>query len=278
MTLFKLPELATEYGQLADAAFGDGSPGSAHVMRELGRNGNLLKARGGQVQRFVSDARSSSDGQGNALSFAPPYWQHLVPGLIIPANKKSGITSVRCRLRVQIDNGYKVLFSLGTMPRPTPRGRALSTAELVVATGTGAEQVLTFTQRAQTAPGESLSLYCRHLVDPDNDAKLVTGTYGTPNTGTVVSVPTPYSFTASGATWNNVHTGGHYVIFEASGGRVLHVPSKIVDTLSTIELAIFPHFGTDTIRYGVRASTFTLYKSPAVRLISCAVYGVDGSP
>lgn len=278
MTLFKLPEVASVYGALATTAFSDGSPATAHKLRELVRNGNLEKARGGLMARWVADARATGERPGAALLFAPPYWQHVVQGLVVPVAKKHDLVVARVRIRAIVTLDQRVAWFVGATPRPTPRSARISLGEVGVMTGTGSDQVLTLEVPVRRAPAESLSIYARHLVDPTKDGLLVTGTYGSPNTGTVSTVPTPYSFGSSGASWSGVHTGGHYVLFTATGGGVRHVPSRIVDTLSSTELAIFPHFGSDAERFAVRGSTFELRKSPAVQLLSVAVYAEDGSP
>jgi len=278
MTLFKTPEVAAVYGALADAAFADGAPVTAHKVRELVRDGNLLKGRAGMLARWVADQRTSGERPGAALAYAPPYWQHAVSSLVVPVGKKHGIRTLRARIRAIVSLDQRVSWFIGATPRPTPRAARISQGEVAIQTGTGDVDVIDLEFPCQAPPGERLSIYMRHLVDPSKDPLMDTGTYGTPNTGTVNTVNTPYSFGHNAAAWSNVHTGGHYVLFTTAGGGIRHVPSKIVDTLSGIDLAIYPHFGSDAERYGTRGSTFTLYKSPSVQLLSVVVYGEDATP
>lgn len=235
MTLFKLPEVASVYGALATTAFTDGSPATAHKLREVVRNGNLEKGRGGLMARWVADPRTSGERPGAGLAYAPPYWQHAVQALVVPVAKKHDLVMARVRIRAVVTLDARVGWFVGFTPRPTPRTARASLGEVGVMTGTGSAQVLELEVPMRAAPGETLSIYLRHMVDPTKDALLDTGTYGSPNTGSVSTVPTPYSFGASGASWSGVHTGGHYVLFTSTGGGVRHVPARIVDTLSTTE-------------------------------------------
>lgn len=275
MGIFKDPEIPARAGALDDEAFADGSPASALVLREAARLANLLLARGGLIYRCAYDGDLATEGPGAALSFAPPYWQHLVPAPAIPVRKKYGVRAMRVRLRLVVTSGYRVMLFVGTDLRPSPVGVAL--ADLTTVVGTGALQVVDLEVPVREGRDEVLSFYQRALVDPSTDSLLDTATYGSPSSG-VVDTNGEYFFTETGATWNTagsaqVHLGGHYVYFsDATGNTPVHGPCEIRTTLNQTTLGIYPPVPSSQ---QLRGSTFTIRKLPGVRVVSIACYGVD---
>lgn len=282
--VFRLPEVATEYGGLDDAAFDDGSPVSAHVLREMARNGNRLTGRGDLLAQWNAYAEDGVDGlRSVARMFAAPYWQFLLPIPILEVEKRSGVDTVLVRLRVLVEAGFSVLFFVGTSLRPTPANTR--SADQVAVAGSASIQNVDITVPVRRSRGELLSVYVRHVVNTTTDTLMDTATYGTPNTGVIPNTSTRGfgHFSYPGATWTNaIPSGGHYVNFsDATGREQRHVPSKIVAAYINspiFELHFHPIISSPEVFQSLVNATFTIRRLAAVRVISAAVYGERFSP
>lgn len=277
MTTFKTPEIAARFGSLDDEAFVSGEPVSAHVLREMVRQGNYLASRGGFMLRWLGRNTTVTE-QGRAISFAPPFWRHMLNSPVFPVSKPYGITSIRVRMRLIVSSGQLVQLFVGTHLKPSPHGANLS--DFTTVTGTGAMQVIDFNVPCRVAPDEQLSFYVRALTDAATDPLMVTATYGSPNTGVVDRVQNTVDlFTRTGSTWNvagnTVDIGGHYVTFSnAAGGTPRHGPAEIRGVLSATQLTFYP--AAPDVRL-IHGATFTLRKLPNFQVISVAAYGIDRS-
>lgn len=281
MAIFREPEIAARFGALDDEAFTDGSPGDAHVLREMARNGNLLASRSDLIYRAVYDPVASGEAVGAALSYAPPYWQHLTPTPAIPVRKKYGVRAMRVRIRMLVDADFELAVFVGTEARPTPQGRPIT--DSISVTGTGSVATYDGEIPVREARDEVLSFYYRAIVNPTVDPLMVTGTYGAQNTGTVES-NTAWEFTDTASTWvqsgaSQPHLGGHYVFFtDATGNTPLHGPCEVRATIPGLiasnTLGIYPPVPNNQF---LRGSTYAIHKLPGVRLVSIACYGIDRS-
>lgn len=274
MSIFRGPEFATSYGALDDECVADGEPVSAHVLRELCRNGNYLTNRGGFVFRWLGKAVTATE-QGRALGYAPPFWRHIINVPQVPVYKPYRINQLRCRFRIVVTSGTLIQLFVGTTVRPSPEGTTIANVATVI--GTGSVQVVDLTVNCREAPGELLSFYVKGLTDPGNDAAMVTATYGSPNTGTVSALSNSLdTFQSVGATWNTsgnmVHNGGHYVYFtNSTGGTHRHGPAEVRAVVSATQLAFWPP--VNDLR-ALNGTTFTIRKLPDIQLQSIAVYGI----
>lgn len=275
MTTFKLPEIAARFGSLDDEAFVSGEPVSAHVLREMVRQGNYLASRGGFMFRWVGRNTTVTE-QGRAISYAPPFWRHLLNSPAFPVTKPYGITSLRTRLRLIVSSGQLIQLFVGTHLNPSPHGAELSA--LTTVTGTGSMQVVDVTTPCRVGPDEQLSFYVRALTDPTTDPLMVTATYGSPNTGVADRVyNTVDLFTRVGSTWNTagntVDIGGHYVYFtNATGGTPRHGPAEVRGVNSATQLTFYPPAPDVRLIHG---ATFSIRKLPNVQVLSVATYGID---
>lgn len=275
--IFRQPEIPTRFGALDDEAFTDGDEAAASLLREMARSTNLLVSRGDLIYRAAFDPNTSTEGPGAALSYATPHWQHFTPTPGIPVRKKYGVRSMRVRMRLAVDSGYEIAVFVGTSVRPSPTGRSIT--ESIKIGGSGSVDVIDAEIPTREARDEVLSIYYRAIVNPSADPLMVTGTFGTLNTGTVES-NTAWEFTDTAAAWNasggsQPHIGGHYVYFsDASGNTPVHGPAEIRATLSSTQLGFFPPLPNNQF---LRGSTYWIRKLPAVRLVSFAAYAVDRS-
>jgi hypothetical protein len=271
--MFRKPEVPDRFGAVEDEAIIDGEPGGAEVLRAMGRNANRLVVRGDLIFRACFDPDPSSEGPGVAKSFAPPYWQHLIPVPAVPVSKKFGITTARARIRISVTSGRTILLYVGTAQRPTPVGRPMD--ELIKILGTGSTEPYDFEFPVREQRGEILSIYYRAIIDPVNDPLMNTGTFGTVNQG-VVDTGGAFEFSDNGSAWNasganQPHLGGHYVYFtDSSDTTPIHGPAEVRQTVSATSLSFYPPAPQ---HQALRGSTFTLRKLPAVQLVSIAIYG-----
>ncbi len=278
MVLFKGYEIAGKFGGLDDDCLADGEPVSAHVLREMLRNGNRLKAKGDLMFRYVARADTNAE-TGESKLWAPPIWIHAINVPSIPVPKKAGLTKMRMKIRATIDNAANVAMYIGTSEKPTPDGRPSS--EFLDLAGNGALQTYTFSNIAiREDAGERLSFYIKALVNT-TDSAMNTGTFGAPATGTVDGgAGNIGQFVEQGATWNRTGStpanGGHYVYFWTDSGKTAlkHGPAWIIDVggqtgATTDTLYFYPYTALGVQMSG---SYFDIRKLPSVKIHSIACY------
>ncbi len=281
-------EIPTRVGCLDDSAFETDGAADAHGVRELVRTRNLLVCRPKMVFRYLAAAQGSdtdATAYGAALSWGSPFWTPALPLPVdgIEVAKTPGMTLLRLAVRAVISTDREVDFALGTRGKPFRPDLALT--EYLKAFGTGASERFTKDDiEAHPADGESLDLWQRAALDPDNDPALSTGTYGGTSSGTVTAIMAngagQATFFSAGAAWNvvgsQVHKGGHAVTFRTAGdSRIVYGPCPITEvwrgaapgTGLTFQLAP----GTPTPRVQV-GDTYKITTLPAVRVLSVAVY------
>lgn len=278
MVYLKTPEFSSKFGAVDDLAFTDGSPVSAHVLREMARNGNRLISKGDLLFRWVG---AEDDGTGESTSagssFAPPFWQYAIPVFPFPVLKRKGITQIRVRVRADIDSGLTLLFYVGTLKNPTPT--PLATSNILTMAGTGSLAAYTKNDIEVREPaGEVLSFFYKYSVDPSSDALMNTATYGSPSAGTSSYNTGPFWFSDTGtpATWNTttaeVHEGGHYVQFLDSNSVRETFIGEIRGVVSATQLLFWPECPNSQL---IRGAKYQILKLPACKFVSIAVYGVD---
>jgi len=289
MTFPKAPEQALELGFLDDAAFADNAAGDVWAERELVRNGNLLKARGGLVNRWLADAASadSSEAQGAALGVLWPFW-HLATQLDhFPVPKKPGLTRLRVAMRATIEVGRDLELQVasagngvaGDLLANPPPGSTL------VCAGSGARERYTGEFDVQTNAYELLSYYVRGLPDPDKDGLLDTGTYGGASSGTVSQMLWAAGvFWDNATTWNvtgsQVHLGGHYITFFAGAdNRPVWGPAAVLnvlrDTASSGHGLFFWPTPPATVGLPISGLSYEIRECGHWRPTSLAAYAVD---
>lgn len=297
MAFFRPPEVSEAFGALDDDAFQDGSPTSAHVLRELCRNGNRLIAKSSLMFRWIGDAQTSGDNSGSGLGFAPFFWQHLINVPAMPVPKKYGATKMRVRVRAAITSGATVMVYVGTSRAPTP-AHIRSGSDQLNCTGAGTGTVSVYEKAdipVRRDAGEVLSFYFRSYFD--TSTALATGTYGGNASGTVAFLIGNNFFDdtlTKNDGWDtdvpsntNLVDDGHFVLFKDSNGALLHV-AQITGTgrdLGFIDNGSYTRT-TDQLEFepaardirNLAGSTYEIYQLPRIQMVSVAAYSQEIEP
>ena len=288
MSIFT-PEIPAEFGALDSAAVADGDPIDAHVLRETARSANRLICLGEPLMNFIWDASTDGSGDENPgahIGFGLPYWFRVTP--LIPREKMPGLTSAKLFARFKARNTEVLELQVETKRRPfNPSGNG----NVLTLTGTGSDAWADLSGvLIDEGPTEMVSVWMRGV---GTGTTANTGTYGTPNTGTVERVIGDNSVEVDGAAWNStgstLATGGHFVEFTNAAGQRVAESRAIVAVQTYAEvvsaspitlragsrLVVYPKFTSSLERQMIEGSTFTIYEMPRWRLINLALYAQD---
>lgn len=282
VSLFRLAEVSSAYGALDDEGFTDGAPVTSHALRELCRNGNRQRLQGDLMLQALHRADEPTDAgsAGLVLMYADANWQHVLKAGSVAPRKKQGLTTARFRLRAEVAIDANLELFVVSQARPDPTNRPAG--EYLPIRGTGA--LADYTKDdvvVWSGPDERISVVMRALLT-GAEPLLDTATYGSPATGSAVSV-TPTSLSVTSASWNTtaplIEAGGHYVAFFNNSTDLVHLvePRRIVATAGASQLHFWPPIPQDQTNL-LRGSYFEIRELPAVRVASAALYTDDGSP
>lgn len=218
-------ETASLYGALDSDAIVDGAPAAAHTLRAMARSAHRLLAK---RETVVAEAWDVDGDDGETSSPVGPAWPFWVQVGRWPVRKMRRRELYDVSLGVRIDGDARVDFQLATRRRPFTAAPDPSAPNLWSLTGSG-DYVAELREGIEGAPEEldELELYVRGEVSDDLAS---TGTYGTPNTGSVARV-WGASLYASGAAWNtsgSVLSFRHALVFVDGAGAFIDAPRVIV--------------------------------------------------
>lgn len=269
----KAPEISSAFGTIDDNALADGSPLSSHVVREIGRQGNRLQARVGDVAfRWLGASDTTNAAYGDAKLYVSPTWHHMFPFASIPIRKKAGQTKLRCRIRAGITEGHVVRLYVRTSVTTAPGNQGAGSILFMTGAAAGAVTAYTISDiPCGRGPNEVVAFYLYRRPAPATDTLMNTATYGTPNTGTCSTNfgrDRQIASTGAAPTWTGVHNGGHYVHFKSpvSGETVMF--SRVTGTPSNTSLEVYPF--PPQIQTG--GLDFEIYQMTTMRIVSVALY------
>lgn len=211
------PEYATALGGLDDAAFTDGSPLSAHVLRQLIRQSNMNASRSTCVYRYTGQKAI-----GAGVTYVPPFWGFATPQGAVPIRKAPSVRQLRVRIRATVESGRGIWFGVETQDH---KFRWEDTLSVI---GTGGVQAYDMSVPVSSSADEWLAVYFRAQLDPTTDPVVTSaswsglsaaafgdGTWGTPTINPYVDVNGFY-YVAAGP--NFVHDGYVTAQFGDNGG------------------------------------------------------------
>lgn len=287
-----VPEIASVYGALdSDGVFADGEVPSAHIARVLARSANRLLCRGGEpLLNMVWDSGGAvtETPNGGCQGYGSPSWIQITPGPLTRP-KKPGITKAKLNVRAWTRTGESIFIQVGTLASP-PVGHATGDSpNTVKIDGNGSWQWHSKSDiPIDYGHVEAIAVYLRGLVTSTAGA---TGTYGSPNSGTVDQFSTPTEMFDNGATWSLSPTwasGGHAVVFEDGSGRPLGPPQWIVGVIPTIDptagsgvptyatgLRLYPGIQSEFTRTSIVGQTYRIFETARWRLANISLYPQD---
>lgn len=288
MTKFKSPETATTYAGLDDAAFVDGQPVSAHVIRTLARQVNRALSRKALVYRWLGNGNANAS---NVATFVPPFWGHMTPCGEVPIFYAPGISTLRCRVRMMAEgatsgfHGIQLGYTTSRHPggaldsgalTHTPNGiSTTSYADLTIPVSIEGQDMLTLWWRAYLLGDEPLMNTTTHggANTGDNSynsragACIMRNTYSSPSTSWIVD-PTNA---------NAIQRNGHWIRMLSSYGyevAKLEVRDGRADETEYVDYRrlLFQPV-TDDHRWGPgKGVTWEIRQLPQVKLHSIAIY------
>lgn len=280
------PPVSVIYGGLADEAFTDGTPVTAHLARELARQSNRLLVNGGLVYRYVGNAEPATNSTADQLrattTWGPIFHQHMTPVIVAPVKKKPGIVELRIRIRAMIATGAVVRVTARTSVGPVSAS--------ITGVGTTTSVVATLLAPCRKGPGEALAFYWNWRNDVDNDPLMDFGAHGgTAATGTITQADQTWFNDSTLADWTgaapvgfkttpvNVASAGHYAVLRDNSGEIAHIAE--IRTVGRPDqagrassLVVWPPIATPE---RLRNGTYEIRERPSLQLNSIAVYGVD---
>jgi len=216
------PEIASAYGALDFDAAVDGSAVTAHMLRSAARSMHRLLAKPEPVLSALYDTRAT-DFEGRASTGpALPWW---TPVDAWPINLMPGRESIDVRVTLRVPSGVTLRLQLAT--RALPFDRAARSGRYKTAAATGSWETVEF----DGVPVESVDELTLYVTGVLGSTLGSTGTYGTPNTGTVIEAAGDVMLT-SGTSTSWVVTAGntwalrHLVVF-LTGTTLLTGPRLI---------------------------------------------------
>lgn len=272
------PEIPSAFGALDSTVFADGGAADASVLRELARSSNRLACTGEPLLRLIYDASTDSLGDtsaGRLLAYGEPFWFALTPPLTRP--KHPGLTRAKLWVYFQARSGEKLHMQVSTSALPFSATAPDDAANVVTLAGTGADAWASL-DNIPIAPGnvDYLQLWLRG--SPTSTAGS-TGTYGSPNTGTITGLPAANIVEDTTATWTNGATnwatGGHVITFEDGSGNQIGQPRAITNVLGDDWLQIYPPIDPGWSQQVIVGATYHIYEASQIRLYSAMLYAKD---
>jgi hypothetical protein len=279
------PRVFSRFGALDSAALADGRASDAQVLRTLAMSANRLATRGQPLAQVVFNSIDESEAINSAngwhKGFAPPFWLQITP--TIPIVKKPLIRSAKLFWRIAASTG-DLGVQVATDASPfNPRARATLTSNTFGFAGSGVDPYgeVANVHRGialREGPTENVTFYIRGSTGADGD----TGTYGTPNTGTITKVSGQRDvLEVEDAEWNigGWNTGGHAVIITPATGTSPIEPRWITSVFGEnfastdgTKLKIFPALPDDATVEAVVDAEFTIVKIPQWRVYGLSLY------
>lgn len=282
----RTPEIAARYGGLDTTSIADGQPASAALLRSIAVNTNRLVTQGEPFLHLIFDSGDHfdppDDTAGGLQGFGTPYWTMAYPGpLVLP--KRPGLNFAEGRIIAKLTEDSVFWLQVGTYASPFRHNAIAGDAGVIEMAGTGDWETYSISD-IPIDPGafEQVTLHLR--ADPLDDAGD-TGTYGSPNTGTLEWLLVDRIKSQTAATWNtdisgnpSWGTGGHWVDIEDPFGRHIVEPKIVVQVFSSNELLVWPPTEAAQLITFLRGATYTIKKLPEWRVASAVLYTSDRTP
>lgn len=254
MSSILVPEVASLFGAIDSSAIADGEPLDAHVLRAMGMSANRLLCQGEPLLVLPYDVAGNSgipetddEGtqEGGPYGFGSPFWVEIIPP--VTCYKKPGLTSAKLFVRHSITSGGILYVQLATRAqRFSDTASSDNAPNVLKLTGTGGWT----TESIAGIPidygvDELVSL---SILGAPGDLGA-TGTYGTPNSGSVdLVIDAGCILYGSGATtWadgsgvDSWAGGGHAIVFvDPITGVELVTPRQILQTQEASRIVFWP--------------------------------------
>lgn len=284
MTRFRAPESATTYAGLDDAAFADGAPVSAHVIRTLARQVNRALERKSLVYRWLGVGNPSAS---SVSTFAPPFWGQMTPCAEVPLFYRPGISRLRCRVRMMAEGAAAGFhgIDIGYVTSRSPRGNLDDVGVTHSPNGLTTTSYETFIIPVSIDGQDTLSLWWRANIEGD-EPLMSTATHGGINTGNNngnsrsgscilhTTLGTPWNVDQTNA--NAIQRNGHWIRFlystyEVGRGEIRDGDNSAGELVNFTRLFYEPTVD-DWRRSSRSGTTWEIRQLPEVRLHSIAIY------
>lgn len=274
-----VPEIPSLYGALDSAAFADGEPSDAALLRPIVTGSNRAACIGAPIVQYIFDASSDlGESSGRCLFWGLPYWFQIAPGPIRRV-KMPGLTKGKVFVNFTLRNGEVCHLQVHTSVMPFDPSRQAGDPNVLTLTGTGSEAWAELAdipiQRGDT---DHVTFWLRGV--PTATAGSVANHAGGTglNTGSIDSAYDSTLNDSSGG-WNRSDTqfgwdeGGHAVLI-TSGGNQITRPRQIVGVPNSGQLTVYPPFEPgDDQRF--RNETYSIVELPQGRINNIALYAQD---
>lgn len=250
-----VPERASVLSGLDSAAIADGRAPSAHLLRELARNGNRVVSRSELAARLSFDTggiAGESMGSDDLHGWGTvDRWVPLTTR--IPIDRNPFLRSYRAILNSYLEEDAKLYLQIETADWPYDPAASPAAPNVLTLDGDSGSDTWVKDALSLAVTGRA-SDYVRLWLRSDVLGTLDTGTYGSPASGTFTGItdwtagPGRWTLEDSGATWNSGGStpanGGHLVrIFDAFGNVVVPYTRILVNTGTTLTVRLDSYAG-----------------------------------
>lgn len=274
------PTIAPTFGALDSDVYADGAPVDAHVLRTLASSANRLTCRGEPICNLVWNASTETSDAETLGAYAGvgfPFWFRLTPAFDV--SKKPGHQLARLIVRAKLRASEELLVQVATRKRPFDAGADDGSPNVVLLTGTGADEYTTDdTIELDIGDSETISFWA--LGRPTST--LASSIYGTPNTGTITETWSPNFLIDTSSTWNNSafppsFRNLHCVVITDAAGNELTRPRVIHWVDYDGRLHLRPHWDDNYAMGAFAGETYSIYELPLVRFTQLALYALERS-
>lgn len=287
------PKIYPTFGALDSDCVADGRPLDAHVLQTLAGSSNRLITRSAPLASLVWNAAPPAvvELPGTNIAYAMPFWSQVTPR--IPIIKMPLIKEATLLYTLGASDDAEIGLQIATDQAPfdptLPIATSMTVAEIIGSATSPYGDVKdrkNFIPLREGAVNESVAFYLRGGYGDLAD----TGTYGSPNSGTIESISgnNPLygsSIKVSGATWNSkadgdptsdrLDGGGHVFIFKNGLGDTILEPRLIRFVQREDELTVFPGVPEDFRGEVLRGADFEIRKLPVVRFHGLMLYSME---
>ncbi len=266
-------EVAAPFGALDSDACTASEFVSAHVLRTMQNNARRLAYRGEYLiqQAWSADGSSDEEQDGGRMFDAPITWARVFGP--VEVKRKRHLLTGTLQVRARITSGATVYLQVETSQHAVNSSSSINVLSMV---GTGSWAWYTLTDVALGRHDtDHISLWARAVADQ----AWVTGTFGTPTTGTATVVG-PLDFQDIGAAWVpnaiNAVPGRLHVEFVNSDSIVLARRGVIC---TFVDVLAFTRRLSNATAAACNASgvTYRLVAGPGARLAAVVLREDDGS-
>lgn len=272
-----VPEIPTQFGALDSVTFADGYAPTAHVLRELARNGNRLLARGEQLLNIVWDGGSAvaEIPQGGFGGFGLPFWHPILPK--IPCPKKPGI--IRAKLFVRFFGRLNEEFLLQVATRASPVNHMAdnNSVNTLRITGDGGWKAVSLANiPISPTTMEEIEIYLLSEV-----TTTAPSAGGTPTSGVLEGKRGNFGIYDSAGIWTADDAGtsfaetGCAILIDDSVGQPVMQPRWITNVQSTTVLEFLPGFLNAFEQGMVNGANYRIRELPRWRISNLALYAQD---